>query len=446
MLEWKKDDVTFGGCVLFRGSMPPRLENFSQLKAAGVSIEKVAAGPKGPDGSHWSADIAHPDWGFASVICLRDFMPVPLEVVKHDTSLTEEDCVLATSAGSMIGIRMTGSPANVLSDRKLLLRFLNLFMADDGLIAMDTTARRFWSRDSLREELQHDADLDVESLFVTHVVTEDEARGGKEPKLNWLHTHGLAELGALDFDILRPSVELMGRGFDTIRAIAYILLEKGTSAAGQELQVWNPGTPVTMVPVETFNRAASVADRALRDSDDVTHNENRVVLCDPPKKRLFGLGTTAASPAKMLSKMDDEQMLTCFPTAATRQMAERAQKTYSVFRAMIPEFAEFDAKAIVKLGYRIDGGEADELEHLWFEVHNAAPDFIDATLLNAPFNIKKMHEGQRAKHKIERLTDWMLMTPGGAINPRSMTVARRIRQNLPELRRMIAEHRNSQGE
>lgn len=445
MPKWTEQPVSCGGSVLFRGTMPPRIENFEQLAKAGASVRKH---PPNAD-AHWSAEVAVPQWGTVTVLCLRDYAPVPPVLVEYDPRLTPEDRKAALAAGSWINIKMEGAQKNILRDRKIFLRFLRLFLGTDGLITMDHLAQRFWTREALDEELQHDAEVDVEALFITHAISEDDTveqspESDEQKRCIWLHTHGLADLGTFDFDIMRPSPMLIGSGYDCVRALAYTLLEEGPAIANQTVPVFTPGGECTLVPVAEFNRSAPAADRAPRgDPADPTHNEGRVICCDPVKKRFFGLGASIRA-SRALSTINTDHMMSQFPSAATTIMARRARQTYLLFASFAKEFAEFDAKPLAKIGYPVDGtNPADnDCEHMWFEVHRFGKDCVEATLLNQPFNIAKLKEGDKGVHALERLTDWAIFTPAGQINPRSMLTARILRTHASEIRKAMAQHKN----
>jgi hypothetical protein len=288
--------------------------------------------------------------------------------------------------------------------------------------------------------------VDVDSLFITHAVTDSSVTADGDPTCTWLHTHGLAEVGGMDFDVIRPSPTITGRGYDTIRALAYTILEKGPSVAGQTMSVFHPGGTVMLVPVEEFNRSASASDRAPRgDPSDATHNRHRVVLCEPGGKRLFGLLGAATRASRAFQAADGEHMMAHFSNSATNLMAERARKTVHLFQQFTEEFAEFEAKPIAKIGYTVDGGSDDEREHMWFEVHGFGNGTLDATLLNSPFNIARMKEGDRGTHGVDHLTDWTVMTPLGSITPRDMGIARRIRANTDKVRAAFAEFKKQRN-
>ena len=90
-------------------------------------------------------------------------------------------------------------------------------------------------------------------------------------------------------------------------------------------------------------------------------------------------------------------------------------------------------KPLVKLGYQIDGGKPGELEHMWFEVHALHDATIDATLINSPRQVSSLLPGQRRQHPVELLTDWMLFSPAGTINPRDTRPARTMRLHRDQI-------------
>ncbi|HEV8378702.1 MAG TPA: DUF4026 domain-containing protein [Tepidisphaeraceae bacterium] len=411
------------------------------MARAKMRVTPLAAGAD----AHWSATLEHGSWGKATITCPRRFEPVPRAMVEFDPRLDDEDKQAGCDARSTVFVTLKSTKQNVLGDRKLLLRFLRCIMDSDGLIAMDASAMKFWPRVALDEELSHDADLDIESLFLTHLIHEPLPEGSdQEPRAYWAHTHGLAELGALDFDILRPSPLLMGAGYDTFRSIAFLILEEKVGPSTDRHEVILPRGECSFVSIEEFNRKAPAEDIALRDgTDDPIHNRNRLVLCDPRRRGLMGwLGFDKVRPSKLLSSIDDEHMMCIFTTSATELMAERARQTLELFQKFTEEFREFEVQPLVKLGYVVDGGDATEREHMWFEVSGFANGKVDATLLNQPFNIARMKAGDRGEHGLDVLTDWQILTPLGSITPREMVAARRLRANRERILSLITQAKN----
>jgi hypothetical protein len=279
--------------------------------------------------------------------------------------------------------------------------------------------------------------VDIESLYSMHAVVPD---GAEQP--SWLHSHGLAQIGFFDFDVLKPAEDLIQVQTDALRALAFAIVEGAVAPSTPSFGLAQPGGKVRFVEVSEFNRRADPATRALRltDGEDEEHNKSRAVLCEPAGG-LLGKFFDKLKPNRWLSgPLPDEAILT-FSTAAGELMAERARATYGRFRALAGEFAEFEFPTIVKLGYVVDGGGADDKEHLWFSVDRAHNDRIDATLQSEPFNIARMKAGQSGSHPLELMTDWAIVTPAGMINPRNTKPARVVREHAGEIRQALAAHR-----
>ena len=430
-MAWNQRASAAMGAAFFRGSMPPRLREFDGLAARGVTVRPTGVDADGDE----RAELTHPDWGTAGVIIPRRPMPVPKPMVVYDARLDEAERADALLGRSSVLVRVEGDKGDVLRDRKRLLRFLDAVLGDDGLIAFDTTALRFWPRPALADELAHDADLDIDGLFTLHAVHES----GDPDAPRWSHTHGLAEIGFFDFDVVRPHPDVVSaRCHDFNRAMAFAIVEGKVQRSTDLARVTSAG-PLRLVDVAEFNRRASADDRAMRDADEL-HNRDRTVLCDPAsngrlRRKLFG---TPARPSRLLSREQGEFMV-YFPNAATRLMARRARQTYARFRELTAELAELKFKPIVKLGYRTDGGDADDLEHLWFEVHALHDDAVDATLMNTPHAVSALTAGDRGTHSVDLLTDWALIGPTGMVTPRDTRPARTARQHREEILAILAE-------
>lgn len=431
MLDLFRRKIRFTGSVLFPGALPPRLENLRGLAAASV---EVTPGPPSPD-DHWSATLRHPVWGEAQAVCFRDPLLPSEELLGWDSRLSAAEKEGASRCGAVVGLSMNAAAGNLLRDRKNALRFLGAVRGDDGGLVGDHVSQRFWSRDGLDDELSHDADPDIDALFTIHAVSGDDER------CDWLHSHGLGEIGAVDFDILHPSEWVAsGGGFDLLRAIAFQSAEKKLRPGGEPLVLFHPGSPVRPLSAAEFDRDASPEHVSARGDRDPDHVKNRVVLCDPPPTGFFSrFRSKAPTPSRALATFDEDRALIFFSNAATELMSQRARATFGIFRAHAEEFAEFGVGVLAKIGYRVDDGDEDDREHLWFEVDGFASDGVDATLLNDPFNIERLSKGDRGRHPLEQLTDWAIFTPVGQINPRSLVAARKLRERAPEIREAMAK-------
>jgi uncharacterized protein YegJ (DUF2314 family) len=362
--------------------------------------------------------------------------------VDLDPRLNEEEKAAARSAGYALALRVEPRSGNVLADRKDLLRFLHAVMGDEGVAVVDHSAQTFWSRAGLEEELAHDAELDIDAIYTMHLLQDDPGPDGKG-RVFWLHTHGLHEIGFQDFDVLEPAEDLQGHAHDLLRALAFGTVEGNLAPGAAPFHVV-VGQPVQAVPARDFLARAPAADHALyrRNLDD-GHLDGHVVVCDPAATGLVArlVRGAAPRPSRFLSGPLPGEVLIPFSHAATELLARRARQMLPVFRQLADELGELECPALVKLGYQVDGGGEDDREHLWFQVHGFDGDTVDATLVNAPFHIARLREGERGRHPLDLLSDWTIMTPFGAVTPRQSKTLRFIRENRDRLRELAAAAR-----
>jgi hypothetical protein len=420
MFSFLRRDLPAAGRVLYPGAIPPP---FEQIAALG----HPASFTRTPQAAEqvWAAEATHPVWGVAEIACLRQADPIPPEIVDHTLSLSDGEKSRARMGQAAIVVRVRAQQKQVLRDRKRLLHWLRALMQADGVVAIDETSTLFWSQAMLDDELAHDADLDIESLFALHAVQDSSG----VPRVEWLHTHGLAELGGFDFDVLQPSPVFVANCSDPMRALAFAALEGTIAPDADRFHLAHPGGDVRLVPVDRYHAEASTEHQKLREADPV-HSGSRAVLCEPAGG-LFGRWRMRPAPSRFLSRVDTDGMVVPFSTPATELMSGRARQTFSVFRDLKEEFGGLDLPTVVKLGYEVDGGGPTDREHLWFAVHQVLGETVDATLANAPHRISAMKVGQRGEFPLERLTDWMILSPEGPMTPRNVSAARRLRANLP---------------
>lgn len=410
------------GSVWFPHSDDPlRLQDFIHLKSYGIHGEAKTP----PDQAHMAIKLTHPQWGQAMMFARKKQSAPSRKMVDADASLLPWERNDIYKATRIVTVRMEVSNQHVLRDRKNLLRYLFTLMGTQGVVALDHTSNRFWSREALVDEISHDAELDVQSLFSLHAITQD-----SQQEVMWLHTHGLAEIGRFDFDVVHPSRELFSTGADYLRAIAFMILEGRADTKANRCTLAYPDGDIRFVEAAAFDKHADDYYAGLRKDPDGTHQENRMVICDPSDNALERFRN--ARPSLLLSGSIDLEKVLNFSDQASQLMASRARGTYDVLYRLIDEMAEFQLPAAVKMGFTVDDGDDEDKEHLWFDVNVLSDDAIDATLISQPYQIKRMIPGQRNRHSIEHLSDWMIMTPFGAITPRALSVARDIRHNRDE--------------
>lgn len=291
-------------------------------------------------------------------------------------TLTDAEKAAIGDATAAVVVQVPARRGHVLADRKTLLRFARALMGEDGLVAVDMAAQLPWSRAALDDELAHDADLDIEALYCLHMVTPDGAEPGAG-KTPWLHTHGLAEIGTFDMDVVDGPISFIEHGGDLLRGSAFAGLAGEVKPDTARFRYGPPDRNVRFVPVGRFMREADLCVRGhARRGRSRRPPRGPVRAGGPQDPRLRARGAARApdpGPAAVPGPF-----VALFTSDATALMGERARATVPVLRALREALAEFQVQALVKLGYpTTEGGH----EHLWFEVHGFGEGTVDATLV-----------------------------------------------------------------
>ena len=110
--------------------------------------------------------------------------------------------------------------------------------------------------------------------------------------------------------------------------------------------------------------------------------------------------------------------------------AERARDSLPLFDRFRREFEDLRCPALAKLAYEKDNGREGR-EHLWFEVHAYEGGNVDATLLNQPYRIAALSEGARARHSLDRLSDWSILCERGRFDANTIAELERSLLDAP---------------
>lgn len=295
-----------------------------------------------------------------------------------------------------------------LADYQRQLKLLNL-LVPKASIFMDMSCYTAHSGDWLSYTSSFELPPSFDYLYTIHGVYDDDTYEDKVEY--WFHTHGLYRVGSIELEIVGVK-DSKAEFAELLNTCAKLFIERGVPESGF---VFTPayGVKVTWFPWQEALKKLNISENVLgsaKDRNDNMHNTPSGILVavdndgnyhtmDYYKKNL------AENPVFGLSNFE------------TAVMREAAYTKLEHFLELL-EKNKNDKKIsfLVKLGYSENEDNKDDLEHLWFEVHNFKDDNFDATLLNEPYQNLNMHEGDRRTHNINRLTDWTIYTEDASYN------------------------------
>lgn len=303
--------------------------------------------------------------------------------------------------------RLEDPPLRSLRDQLTLALALG---GEDAPALWDESSLRLWPATSARRMVASKAGLGVHELASIHAV-------GAESDRVWIHTHGLARAGVPDLDALLVPRSAQDPVGELLHATASLLLEHGTPAPGAPFPV-GEGMEVVLLRVEDALSRVPPDAPGGGASRDEEHREGTRLIVAPAEARRGG------SPS--LEPLAERARKGPFfrSSEATERMRLLARERWGEFVRLFHQHRGVPGFVfLVKLAYEPDRARErqEELarEHLWFQVRAIEDDRIEAVLESSPLDIAALKKGESKKHDLERLSEWLVVTPEGRLRPDS---------------------------
>jgi len=205
---------------------------------------------------------------------------------------------------------------------------------------------------------------------------------------------------------------------ELINNVARFFLDRGVPPPKTRFDAGN-GLPLVWLPWEAASKHVPWTPPGATDRDGV-HGPERGVLLAPAKTSPERFQT----PRRYVRLIEADPIFYVSP-AETERMQRLARERLSSFLALQGRFA-----ANKKWGFRVKLGMPSarnghrcvtgSAEHLWFDVHEATATSVDATLLNRPYFVRGLREGQRGTFDLRLLTDFRIESPRGHYTPETV--------------------------
>ncbi len=412
------------------------------LDAAGVDV--VSLSPQGEytsQDARWEAEVTARLVDEATRTYRVWLEPAPRDLIEQMLAtdiawrgVLAEDRETAVAATWAMGVG-TAFAQRPLWDFHAQLKLLRA-VAPDAVFVLDTNAFAPRPGAWLHEIAASIAPPSFESLYTIHCV-------GERDKPVWLHTHGLDRCGCIELDMVDVPADFAGLAGQMLNVVSAMFIERGVPdadepfLAGHELElVWLPWE-------QAVDKVAGGLPGGRDDRDDLVHRGARGVLF-APKKGL--LGRKYLSPAVHREVLEGNPLL-YMSNMATARAALLAKERLPRFRALFEQHggAREHFMFLLKLGYPVDGADNGlDREHLWFDVHALHDDRVEATLLNQPYAVAALSEGQRGEHRLDKLSDWAIMCVYGRFEPDTIGELERLIDEVP-LERLLADEGSSRA-
>lgn len=237
----------------------------------------------------------------------------------------------------------------------------------------------------------------------------------------WLHTHGLNRCGLVELEVIGANKEDAQSYVPVIDTMACRFLENDFI---REKEIMYIGNEI----VTTWSRWENEVDKYEGMIGCRADRENH----DDPSGVIYTYMSSEDYDIKNYDHLREvledlrENPVFFLSTKETERMSTMAIGRFNYFKDTYKKEST-DYNFLVKLGLEVDENQKEEIgvkEHLWFEVTSI--DFerneVEGVLLNEPYGIEALQEGDTIKKHVSLLTDWVIQTPQGNINPDSVYI------------------------
>lgn len=223
-----------------------------------------------------------------------------------------------------------------------------------------------------------------------------------EDNTGWYHTHGLKRCGFNDIEIKgfpREDGELY---YPLIETISKNLI---TGTLGDNLEEYEVFWGVQNYPL-TFVKTTN-------------SNEEDEFHCDNFELKIYcseeDCNNKMPSDITILKESLENNPIFYINDIETRRMSILAKER----EHFIYDFLnKKDTAILIKFGLDTDNPEENgEKEHLWFEISDINEETYTGKLINEPYFISGVHEGDILEIDKDRMTDWIIYTPNARITP-----------------------------
>lgn len=274
----------------------------------------------------------------------------------------------------------------------------------------------------------------IESLYNVHAVND-----GAQV---WLHTHGLSRCNLHELEILGSNVDDFNTHYSLLSCYAGVLVNEYIKSLDSKEsiqddfndfseEVFNIGVFSDGEPIVAFSMPWEEAMRyypkniigSYDERKDNHMSDSNVIFLygseeDMIKNRPRKIG-------EFSDKLNDNPMFFVSDIETERMSALAKERFYYIERLMKEKPVNVENfEILVKLGLPTldENGDLDydNREHIWFELLSFEGEKFKARLIQEPYYIPDIHEGDEGLYSVSDVTDWNIYIDNKAITPETV--------------------------
>ena len=316
----------------------------------------------------------------------------------------------------------------------LQLKIMDAIVPDSSLV-IDFMSYRLLSAQWLKMTAKSAIPPSPDYLYTLHCVYDEQGNDGN--RRYWFHTHGLHRCASVELEMLNFS-----NGAEQMNTLINMSVKKFLSSPAKERErftIGYDGMGINLCWLRWEEALKDLPENILggfsdRDEADNVHSEPSGILFAVEDGNMVSpeiyAKTLAENPIYYITNEETERMSALakerFPSFERVFRREHKEPEKKSFLKKMIGFKEEEAPGwtfLVKLGLKVDDPDSgSEKEHLWFDVMSVNKGQITGKLLNQPYWISGLNEGDINTYPLEVLTDWLIYSPDNTFTSDSIYI------------------------
>lgn len=349
-----------------------------------------------------------------------------LEEYRFGNNIDNESVELATKQIYFIGTSMYFSEKTLESYHVQLKVMYTL--VSNPLLCIDFMSFNILSGKWLIMTAKSDIPPSPDYLYIVHGVYDD-----KDDKSRyWLHTHGLHRCGMVELEMV--NITQHPEEMNTMLNMVVKKFLTNPAKEQERFMIGYDGMGIDLCWLRWEKALIDFSENALggfndRKDDEDIHTEPAGVLYAVQEEgnmfspEIYGK-TLTENPIYYISNEETFRMsclakerFTFFTDLFGKHVPKKESKSFfgKIFGSKKENSSSW--RFLVKLGLNVDDDNSGtDKEHLWYDVISIDGNRITGELLNQPYWISNLNEGDIKTYPIDLLTDWVIYAPDKSYN------------------------------
>lgn len=393
-----------------------------------VSFSEIEQEDKDFAEAIYEAEIEYLDETFNVELCVFKSDGLNLQEFGFANQVDDESLQIAMQQSYYLGTSMYFGE-DALSSFHLQLKVMDAVVPSASLV-IDFMSYRLLSAQWLSMTAKSPTPPSPDYLYTLHCVYDEEGKDGA--RRYWFHTHGLHRCGSVELEMLN-----IEQGAEEMHTMINMVVKKFLTDPTQEKERFTIGYDGMGINLCWLKWEEAVNDFPKDILGSLKDREGDSNVHTDPSGILFAVEDGNMVSPEIYASTLAKNPIYYITTAETERMSDLAKERFGMFKQVFdqeapkPEKKSFlknlfgskkeDAAQwsfLVKLGLTVDSPETgSEKEHLWFEVLSTNGDKVEGKLLNQPYWIAGLNEGNINTYPKDLLTDWIIYSPDNTYTP-----------------------------